>query len=191
MPVPAHRDAIDEHRRHAVVDRHPLAVLAAHPTDVLDPQIGANHGDPVHAIRPVADQVGGADWRRHAAVLDEVGLHGAEDEIAVGDVDLPPGEADAVDAALDGTHDLLGRSFAGAHKGRGHAGHGDVAETLPPAAAAGRDPKVFGGNLVVQVPAEDAVLDEDVLLRRLPFVVDVDAAVAPRQGAVVDDGAER
>ena len=47
------------------------------------------------------------------------------------------------------------------------------------------------GELVLQVAAEDAVFDQDVLLRGIAFVIDVERTAAVGDGAVVDHGAER
>ena len=46
-------------------------------------------------------------------------------------------------------------------------------------------------QLVLQISAQDAVLDEDVLLRRLPLVIDVQRSASAGDRAIVDDGAQR
>ena len=58
------------------------------------------------------------------------------------------------------------------------------------AAAGGLRAQEAAGELVLQVAAQDAVLDQHVVLRGLAFVVHVERSAAASDGAVVDHGAE-
>ena len=144
----------------------------------------------LQSFRPVADQRGVAHRTRELAVLDQVALGRGEDEVAAGDVHLPAAEVGAVEALRHGADDLFGIALARQHEGVGHARHGDVRVAFAPAAAGRIRRQDAAGELVLQIAAQHAVLDQHVALRRVPFVVHIERAAAARDGAVVDDGAE-
>ena len=64
----------------------------------------------------VADQRRALDRRADLAVLHPVGLGAGEDELAVGDVDLPAAEADGVDAVLQLGEDVGRVGVAAEHE---------------------------------------------------------------------------
>ena len=74
-----------------------------------------------------------------------------------------------------------GCRLARQHEGVGHARHGDVREAFAPAVAGQRhahEPRV---EAVLQIAAQDAVLDQHGAAGRRAFVVDVERAAAIRQ----------
>src|ERR1019366_5281076 len=101
------RDRGDLHRRASDADGDALAVLAARPDPVAHLDIVAQHRHLAEDLRPVADEVHPLERGRDLPVLDEVALGQREDEVTVGDVDLPAAEPLRVDAALDALEDLL------------------------------------------------------------------------------------
>ena len=94
---------------HADTDGDGLAVLAAGADAFVEGEVVADHGDEFEGFGAVADEGRALDRRGDAAILDEVGLGGGEDELAVGDVDLAAAEVDGVEAALDAADDVFGR----------------------------------------------------------------------------------
>ena len=86
---------------------HALAALAAEAR--LHLEVVGDRVDPAQRLEAVADQGGALARPRHLAVLDQIALRGAEDEVARGRVDLAAGERDGVEAALDAGDQILGR----------------------------------------------------------------------------------
>ena len=82
-------------------------------------------------------------------------------------------------------------ALARQHEGVGHARHGDVRVALAAAAAGLRGARQAAGKLVLQIAAQDAVLDQHIAPRGMPFVVHVQRAAPAGDGAVVDHGAQR
>ena len=123
-----------------------------------------------------------------APVLDAVGLAGAEDELAARDVDLAAAEGDGVEPALDRAQDVLGILVAGQHEGVRHARHRQVRVALAAPVARGLHAHQARVEPVLQVAAQDAVLDQHVALGGRALVVDVERAAPARQRAVVDHG---
>src|SRR6185437_15137257 len=111
---------------------HALALFAASADALIELQIIANHGYVLERLRSVADQRGVAHRRGDFAVFDQVSLRGREDELAVGDVDLPATEVHGVQTALDAAQNILRIVFAGQHVGVGHAWHRDCLIALAP-----------------------------------------------------------
>src|SRR4051812_25713658 len=103
----AHGKAVDAQRRLPDADRDALSFLAARADARIERQIVADHGHARERIRTVADQRRAFHRVRHLAVLDQVGLRGREDELAVGDVDLAAAEVGGVKALLHAADDLL------------------------------------------------------------------------------------
>ena len=92
---------------------HLLAVLAAEAA--LHREVVADRVDPGQHVDAVADQRRAAHRRGHLAVLDQVALRDPEHEVAGRGLDLPAGERDRVQAALDVGDDVLaGRVSSGA-----------------------------------------------------------------------------
>ena len=87
--------------------------------------------------------------------------------------------------------DLPRIALPGQHVSVGHARHGDVLITFAPSAAGGSGPQQSRRKRVLQIPAQDAVLDQHVLLRGNAFVVHVQRSAAAADGSVVDHGAQR
>ena len=139
-------------------------------------------------VGAVADQRRALHRRGDPAVLDQVGLAGREDELAAGDVDLAAAERHRVEPALDRADDVLGVVLAGQHERVGHARHRRMREALAAAVAGGRHPHQPGVEPVLQVAAEDAVLDQHGAAGRRALVVHVERAAPVRDGAVVDHG---
>jgi len=85
----------------------PWPSLPQVPTPGVEHHVVADHADLLQHVRAVADQGGALDRGPDLAVLDEIGLGGAEDELARGDVDLAAAEIDGVEPLLDRGQDLL------------------------------------------------------------------------------------
>ncbi len=151
-------------------DRHALAVLAADAG--LDVEVAGDHVDLHEDVDAVADEGGPAQRRRDPAVLDQVALGDAEDEVAAGRLDLPAGQALGVEALGRRRDDLLGRRIARGDVGRRHARDRHVAERLAPSVAGRRGARLAGAQPVVEVAGEAAVLDDQRLLRGHAFVVE-------------------
>ena len=77
---------------------------------------------------------------------------------------------------------------AGQHVGIGHARHRQVREALAAAVAGGRDAHQARVERVLQVAAQDAVLDQGRALRRVPSSSMFSDPRRPSQRAIVDDG---
>ena len=111
-------------------------------------------------VRPVADERGAEDGRADPPVLDQVGLGRGEDELAARDVHLPAAEVLRVEAARHRAHDLVGVVLAGEHEGVGHARQRDGGVALAAAVAGRRHLHEAAVQPVLQVAAQDAVLDQ-------------------------------
>src|SRR6202044_3200191 len=120
---------------HTYADWNALPRLAAGANALIQCEVIADHRHILQRFRPVADEGCAFDGAGNLPVLDEVGLGGREDELAVSDVDLTTAEVDGVEATFDGLDDVLGHVVAVEHVGVGHAGHGDVMVALPASAA--------------------------------------------------------
>ena len=134
-------------------------------------------------LEAVADQRRAAHRGGDLAVLDQVALRDAEDEVAGGRLDLPTAERNRVEAALDAGDQVLGAGVAGREEGVGHARHRQVPERLAPAVASRRDAvlarRAAGRRgSVVSRP----VLDHRGALGRGALVVDAVAAPFARAG---------
>ena len=81
-----------------------------------------------------------------------------------------------------------GVDVAGQHEGVGHARHRHVREALAAAVAGGRHAHEARVEAVLQVAAQDAVLDQHGAAGRRALVVDVERAAAVGDRAVVDHG---
>src|SRR6201999_642910 len=92
-------------------DRHFLATLAADPS--LDEEVVADRVDRGESVEAVADQRRAGARRGHLAVLDQVALADAEDEVPGRRVDLAAAEADRVEAVLQLRDPRLGGRLAG------------------------------------------------------------------------------
>ena len=93
-------------------------------------EVGGHRVDPAKDFGTVADQVGVAEGLGDLAVLDEVRLSRAKDEVAGGGVDLPSSELGHVDALRRLGHDLVGIGVPGQQKGVGHPDHRQVLVAL-------------------------------------------------------------
>ena len=129
--------------------------------------------------------------RVNLAVFDQVALGGGEDEVAAGDVHLPAAERGAVEPLGNAADDFRRIAFARQHEGIGHARHGDVLIAFAPSAAGGGGFQQSRRKLVLQIAAQNSVFDQDIALRGLAFVVDVERTAPAANGAVVDHRAER
>ena len=150
----------------------------------------ADTAHPRQRVGAIADEGGALDRLRDLTVLDQVGLAGREDELAVGDVDLPAAEVDGVETAGDGADDVGGIVLPGQHEGIGHARHGRMRVRLAPAVAGGGHAHEPGIEAVLHVAAKDAVLDQDSAPGDVALVVDVERPAPVGDGAVVDHGHE-
>ena len=184
----ADRQRVHAQRGLADAHRNFLAFLAAGADAVVELEVVADHRDAGHDFGAVADQRGALDRARDPAVLDQVGLAGREHELARRDVDLAAAEIAAVQALVDRGDDFFRRMLAGQHVGVGHARHRGRREALAPAVARRLHAHQARVELVLQVAAQDAVLDQRGALGGRAFVVDVERAAACRERAVVDDG---
>ena len=54
----AHRKAVDAYRRHTYADRYALAFLATSADSGIEFHVVADHADPCHGVRAVADYCG-------------------------------------------------------------------------------------------------------------------------------------
>src|SRR5690606_33038219 len=124
------------------------------------------------------------------AFLIPLCLTSGDHELAAVDVALPAAEVGTVDAFLHRADDFLRIAFAGQHVGVGHPWHRQVRIGFAPTVARGRDAHQPRIQLVLDVALEHAVLDQRGALGRRTFVIDAERTTAPRQGAVVDDGAQ-
>src|SRR6185312_16090746 len=139
---PSDRHLADADVALAGAHRHPLAALAADPG--LHEEVVADRVDRRQRVEAVADQRRPGAGGGHLAVLDQVALGDAEDEVPGRGVDLPATEAHGVETVLDLLdHPFRGR-LAGRDVGVGHAREGQVAEALA-TAVAGRGDAVFLG----------------------------------------------
>src|SRR5262249_51590926 len=153
----------DLHRWNADAHRHVLAFLAADTYTLVKLQVVADHADVLQRLGSVADERSALHGPRELAVLDQVTLGSLEYEIPAGDVDLASAERRAVDAFRHAADDLLRIALPREHVGVGHARHGDVLVALAPAAAGGSRFRQPARKLVGEIPAQNAVLDQDVL----------------------------
>src|SRR5665647_2478352 len=92
----SHRHLGDTQGGLAGAHGHALAVLAA--DTGLHVEVGGDHVDAHEDVDAVADERGAAQRRGDAAVLDEIALGDAEDEVAAGRLYLPAGQALGVEA---------------------------------------------------------------------------------------------
>ena len=136
----------------------------------------------------VADQARALERRGGLAVLDQIGLGGREHELARGDVHLAAAEVFGVDALGDPADDLVRRVRAVEHEGVGHARHGGVGVALPAAVAGRLHAHQAGVHAVLQVAAQDAVLDQHGAAAGRALVIDGERAAPVVDGAVVDHG---
>ena len=164
-------------------DRDFLATLAADPG--LHEEVVADRVDRGERVEAVADQRRAGARAGHLAVLDQVALGDAEDEVAGRRVDLAAAETHCVEAVFDLFDHRLGGRLAGRDVGVGHPRHGQVAEALAPAVAGRGDAVALGAEVVVEVGDEPAVLDHQRFLGRLALVVDRVAAPLVGEAAVV------
>ena len=148
--------------------------------------VGADGADVLQRLGPDADQHRALDGLGDLSPFDQVRLADLEDEVSVRDVHLATAELAAVQPALDSTDDLLGRLIARREIGVGHARQRRVPEALPPAGAGAALARELGVQVIVEVALEHSVLDQDLPLAGVAFVVDVDRPAASRDGAVVD-----
>src|SRR3546814_13870797 len=86
--------------------------------------------------------------------------------------DLTAAEALGVNALLDAAEQFGGIVIAASHESVGHAWHGRVGIAFAAAVAGGRDAHKAGVQAILHIIFQDAVLDQDILLRRGAFVVD-------------------
>ena len=75
------------------------------------------------------------------------------------------------------------------HIGVGHARHWHVGERFTAAVTGRRNTHKACVELVLHVPAQHAIFDQDVVLPRYAFIVDGQRAAAVRQRAIIDDRA--
>ena len=115
-----------------------------------------------------------------APALDPVRLARREHELAARDVDLAAAEGHRVEAAVDRAHDVVGIVLAREHEGVGHARHRQVRVALAAAVAGRRHAHQPRVQPVLQVAAQDAVLDQHGALRGRALVVDVERAAPAR-----------
>src|SRR5579859_6051310 len=78
----------------------------------------------------VSDKVHALERRRQLAVFDEVALGQREDEIAIGDVDLPASELLRKNPVFHASYDVLGLVFSGQEDGVRHTRHGVAGEAF-------------------------------------------------------------
>src|SRR3954466_2092100 len=186
----SNRHVVDADGGKAHADGHALAVLAAGAHARIVRGVGADGGDVFERLWADADEHRALHGFGDLALLDQVRLADLEDEVAVGDVDLPAAELPAVDAAIDLADDLLGRLVSGREIRVGHARQRRVAEALAAPRAGAALPGELRVQVIVEIALEHAVLDQHFPLARVAFVVDVDGAAPSRDGAVVDHGDE-
>src|SRR6202789_2196335 len=172
---------------HADADGNALARFATGANPFVEREIIANHRDVLQRFGPIANQGCALHRSRYDAVLDEVRLAGGEDKFAAGDVYLAATEVDGVEAALDGLENVGGNVVAVEHVGVGHARHGDGLIALAAAAAGVGHVHQARAELVGEIAAQDAVLDEHGLLGGVALVVDIERAAPAGHAAVVDD----
>ena len=73
------------------------------------------------------------------------------------------------------------------HISVGHARHGGMGETFPPAVAGRSHTHQSGIQAILHVALQDTVLDQHSVRRRRTFVVNGQRPTAIVQGAVIDD----
>src|SRR3546814_10191689 len=101
--------------------------------------------------------------------------------------DLTAAEALGVNALLDGAEQFGGIVIAAWHESVGHAWHGRVGIAFAAAVAGGRDAHKAGVQAILHIIFQDAVLYQDILLRRGAFVVDGKRSASVHDAAIVDD----
>jgi hypothetical protein len=166
-----------------------LPVLPARADAVVELEVVPDARDPRQHVGPLPMSVAPFTGRRSCRPRSRT-PRCREHELAARDVDAAAAERNRVQAAVDRADDVLGRVLAGEHERVRHARHREVREALAPAVARERHAHERRVLLVLQVAAEDAVLDQHRALRRRALVVDVERAAPRRDRAVVDDGAE-
>src|SRR5262249_31543556 len=92
---------VDAHRRQADAHRHGLTIFPARAEAGVGLRVVADARHVLERFGPHADQRDSLERAAELALLDLVGLGDLEDEVSVGDVDLPAAEVRAVDAAVD------------------------------------------------------------------------------------------
>src|SRR5207245_9173051 len=105
---PADGDAIDASGRHPHAYGDGLAVLAARAHALVELEVVADTAHPRQRVGAIADEGGALDRLRDLTVLDQVSLAGREDELAVGDVDLPAAAVHGVETGGGGADDVGG-----------------------------------------------------------------------------------
>src|SRR6185312_16832720 len=186
---PSHRHLADADVPLAGPDRDFLAALAADPG--LHEEVVADRVDRGERVEAVADQRRAGAGAGHLAVLDQVALGDAEDEVAGRRVDLAATERHRVEAVFDLFDHRLGGRLPGRDVGVGHPRQGQVAEALAAAVAGRGDPVALGTEVVVEVGDELAVLDHQRFLRRPALIVDRVAPPLVGEAAVVVGVQER
>src|SRR4051812_1238592 len=169
--------------RLAYAGGHALAGLAAEAG--RDLQVVRDPVDGGECLEAIADQRRAAHGRGDLAVLDEVRLRNAEDEISGGRLDLAATERNGIEAALDSRDQLVLRLLAGREVGVRHSWHRQVPERLAAAVAGRPDVVLASAQQVIQVGNELSILDDRRALRGRAFVVDAIRPPLVRHAAVV------
>src|SRR5258708_3632817 len=185
----ANRHAVKLDSRNAHTDGNALPFLAADADAFVELEIVAYHADVLQRFRSVADERRAAHGAREAAIFDQVACGCSEDEVAGGDIHLSAAEISAVEPARDRTDNVGGIAVAGQHERVGHARHGDVLVIFTAAVAGGGVAEQPAGQLVGQIPAQESVFDEHILLTGNTFVIPIERAPPISDGAYVNHGA--
>src|SRR5262249_8327499 len=183
-------DSVDSNRRQTYPDRHRLAVLAARADTCVERQVVGYHRNSCEHIGAVANQRRALHGPGDFSILYQVGLTRREDELPIGDIDLTSPEADSVQPLVHRLDYNFRSRLAAKHEGVGHARHRGISETLPAAVAGRCHLHQSRVHPILKVSAQNSVFNQHGPRGRRPFVIDVEAAAAIRDRAIVDDRAE-
>jgi len=122
-------------------------------------------------VRAISRQCCATHRLADATLFDQITLGHFENEISGNGIDLPSAHLPDEQPPLHFPHDGFGSSIARSYEGVGHAHDGPGVIRLPPPVAGRSAAVLHGGQPVVQIAFQDAVLDKDRPSGRHPLVV--------------------
>src|SRR5262249_9749066 len=146
---------------------------------IVQLQIVPHHAHACEHIGTIADECRTFERRTELAILDGIRLTRGEHELAGGDINLAAAEVDSIDAALDGTDDLLRIMRTRPHVSVGHTRQSEMRKGFAPPIPSRPRPHEPRVELVLDVTTQDAVLDQSSALSWCAFIIDVQRAAAP------------
>src|SRR5690606_17189302 len=176
-----------QHGRLPDADGDALTGLAAGADTGIERHVIADRAHLFKRLATRADQRCALDRRRQLAILDEIGLRAAEDELARRDIDLSAAEIDGVKTLLHGFDNFLLIAVAAQHIGVRHPRHGQIRITFAPAIAGGFHAHQAGVLAILHIADKDAVLDQRRAACRGPLIINAERAAPIRDRPVIDD----